>query len=61
MDTAPSYCPCSAYLASVASLAGAHQSLWSRYHWMVSSSPSEKSRWTGSQPSSSQVLAGSMA
>ena len=35
-DSPPSsYCPCLAYFASVASLAGRHQSSWSRYQAMV--------------------------
>ena len=55
------YCPAFAYLASVASLAGRHQSSLSRYQRIVSSSPDAKSVCLGLQPSSVRSLVGSIA
>ncbi len=55
------YCPCAAYLASVASLAGRHQASLSRYQAMVSARPAAKSVCEGSQPSSRRSLVASIA
>ena len=48
----PHHWPLAAYVASVASLCGRHQSSCSRYHAMVLARPDSKSPNWGSQPSS---------
>ena len=53
--------PFAAYAASVASLAGRHQSSWAWYHSMVSASPASKSWYVGCQPSSWRSLPDSIA